>query len=150
MGDSANTFTTSSSFPFSTPTSTIMSSSTTGSLFQADMFNQNQNIKPNVNKNCPVKQEGFSKFYYFNRFKSFFYAFLHDDVSVNIENLGNNNDNANNGKKTSNSYQKGNYNYDNKVRDSVYRNKPEKPYHPSENHCLISYQNGGEEDEEEE
>ena len=149
MGDGANTFSTPALFPFSTSTSTIVSSSTTGSLFQSDMFNQNQNTKTNMNYDYSVKQESFSKFYYFNRFISFFYAFLYDDVSVSSEKLGNNN-NANNGIKTSISYQNGNYNYDNKVRDSVYRNKPEKPYHPSENHCLISYQNGGEEDEEEE
>ena len=148
MGDSANTFST--LFPFSTPTTTIISSSTTGSLFQADMFNHNV-IPNNMNNNnyYPIKQESFSKFYYLNRFISFFHTFLYDDES--IEKVGNNNnDNANNGKKVSSSYQNGNYNYANKVRDSVCRNKPEKPYHPSENHSLLSYQNGGDEEEEEE
>lgn len=147
MGDSANTFST--LFPFSTPTSTttIISSTTTGSLFQADMFDQN--IKSNMNNNhYPVKQERFSKFYYLNHFISFFNTFLYDDVS--IDKLGNNNsNNADNSKKVSSSYQNGNYNHANKVRDSVYRNKPEKPYHPSENRSLLSYQNGGDEEEEE-
>ena len=116
-------------------------------FFQADMFDQN--IKSNMNNNhYPVKQERFSKFYYLNHFISFFNTFLYDDVS--IDKLGNNNsNNADNSKKVSSSYQNGNYNHANKVRDSVYRNKPEKPYHPSENRSLLSYQNGGDEEEEE-
>ena len=57
------------------------------------------------------------------------------------------NTNNNSSKSLTSSYQNGNY--ANKVRDSLYRNKPEKPYHPSENHSLLSYQNGGEEEEDE-
>ena len=100
-----------------------------------------------MKNNHPVGLEGYSKFHYFNCFISIFYAILYDDES--IEKLGNNN-NADNGKKALSSYQNGCYNYANKVRDYVHRNKPEMPYHLSENHSLISYQNGGEEEDEEE
>jgi hypothetical protein len=147
MGDSANSFST--SFPFSSPISTTTSSSSSYHL-DTDMFGNiitNTHTRNDFNSS---KQNYPSKFYYFNRFLSFFYLFLYDEVSTE---RGSNDDNTytntnNNGSKNqTSSYQNGNY--ANKVRDSLYRNKPEKPYHPSENHSLLSYQNGGEEEEDE-
>ena len=139
MGDSATSFST--SFPFSIPISTT-TSSTSSYFHQADMFDQNKTSTWNdIN---PVKQRSSAKFYYFNRFLSLFYTFFYDDVlSEGVKN----NDAADNGNKISSSYQNGS-NAD-KVRDTFYRNKPEKEYHPSEYHSLLSYQNGGEEEEEE-
>ena len=147
MGDSASSFNT--SFPFSSPISTTTSSSSSSSYhLDTDMFGNIITHTHTRNDFNPSKQNYPSKFYYFNRFLSFFYLFLYDEVGV--ERVGNEdytNTNNNNSTNQTSSYQNGNY--ANKVRNSLYRNKPEKPYHPSENHSLLSYQNGGEEEEDE-
>lgn len=148
MGDSANTFST--SFPFSSPISTTTSSSSSSSYHvDTDMFGNiitHTHTRSDFN---PVKQDYPFKFYYFSRFLSFFYLLLYDeDNTERVSNDDITNTNNNSSKNHTSSYQNGNY--ANKVRDSLYRNKSEKPDHPSENHSLLSYQNGGEEEEEEE
>ena len=138
----------STSFPFTSPTSNTSSSSSSYHV-DTDMFGNIISHTHTMSDFNPVKQDYPFKFYYFNRFLSFFYLFLYDDV--NTERASNDDitdTNNNSSKNHTGSYQNGNY--VNKVRDSLYRKKPEKPYRPSENHSLLTYQNGGEEEEEEE